>query len=261
MHAAHHQQRYELEYLPDNSGLNEFDVEGAEAGRPGALVRTLPGTGGLRLLTVVEQYEPCDIDTPLSRRDTGTGGTPALRLLRRLAMTVALVAIPSGTPVGTEGLPSPVVGKATGPVAGNAAGPAAGTAIRAPRLAEVPVPSVAPPSVARPVAAAIQTLAPARTPAPRLSTSQAAPRARTDLVSAPDPALIHQALASLNGPFMTFEQCEVRFASVARAVARCQGIENAATPGAPPPQPRRVEWTLAFDRTERRWLIVDSTSR
>ena len=60
MHSALHQPSSELDYLPDNSGLEEFDVEDGEArlSSPPARVRSFAGES--RLFSVIEQYEPCD---------------------------------------------------------------------------------------------------------------------------------------------------------------------------------------------------------
>jgi hypothetical protein len=80
-------------------------------------------------------------------------------------------------------------------------------------------------------------------------------------VSPPPLESLREAFASLNGPFMSFEHCEVRLAAADRAVARCQGVQQGSASGGSPPQPRRVEWTLQFDRAAQRWQMVDATAR
>ena len=74
-------------------------------------------------------------------------------------------------------------------------------------------------------------------------------------------ASLRKAFAGLDGPFMTFEHCEVRLASADRAVARCQGTRSEADSEDGSPRQRHVEWTLDFDRAEERWLIVDAAAR
>jgi hypothetical protein len=164
-----------------------------------------------------------------------------------------LVAIPSGTPVGSKGLPDPMTLSAA-PAAASAV-PAAAPATHPDQFLATPVVTRTPP----PTRAGNESGSNWK-PTPRPPASPASP-ARTDTMAAPEPASLHQALASLSGPFMTFEQCEVRFASAVRAIARCLGHHTDAAPGGSPSQPRRVEWTLDFDRAERRWLIVDATAR
>ena len=223
MHLARHQPPSELQYLPANTGLDEFDDEGGEVQRT---ARALQGPEELRLFTVVEQYEPWDIDTPLGREQSvGAGQGSPLRLLRRLAMTVALVAIPSGTPVETEGLPSPVI-VAVAPAAPSE--PLPPPPVEAPTLPPVPVP------------------APATTPEPP---------------APPSLESLREAFAGLNGPFMSFDHCQVRLASANRVVARCQGVQNEAAAEGSPPQPHRVEWTLEFNQAEQRWQMVDAAAR
>jgi hypothetical protein len=247
MHLARHHPAYELEYLPANLGLEEFDDESVEPRRPGRAVRALQGAEDRRLFTVVEQYEPCDIDTPLAReREADTRHRPSLRLLRRLAMTLVLVGIPSGTPVGTEGLPIPAP----------AIAPAA-------RTDQALSPSVtpAPPSAPVPALVPSEPVPSARERTPRSPARGEAPRARAEAVSPPPLESLREAFASLNGPFMSFEHCEVRLAAADRAVARCQGVQQGSASGGSPPQPRRVEWTLQFDRAAQRWQMVDATAR
>ena len=249
MYPARHHPAYELEYLPANSGLEEFDDENSEAEPPGPAVRALQGAGGSRLFTVVEQYEPSEIDTPLAgvhRIRAGHG--PAVRVARMLAMTVVLVAIPTGTPVVTEGLPDPVIATVV---------PAAPRDEALPSRAVTPIPPSAPvPTPATSEPPASDTNRPAPSPA-----KAEAPRARAETVSPPPLESLREAFASLNGPFMSFEHSEVRLASANRAVARCQGVQNEATPGESFPQPRRVEWTLEFDRADQRWRMVDAAAR
>jgi hypothetical protein len=250
MHPAHHHLPNELEYVPANSGLDEFDDESIETRPTGPAGRALQGREEPRVFTVftvVEQYEPCDIDTPLAPdRQIVTGRGSALRVLGRLAMTVVLVAIPSGAPVGTEGLPIPAP----------AIAPAA-------RTDQALSPSVtpAPPSALVPALVPSEPVPSARERTPRSPARGEAPRARAEAVSPPPLESLREAFASLNGPFMSFEHCEVRLAAADRAVARCQGVQQGSASGGSPPQPRRVEWTLQFDRAAQRWQMVDATAR
>jgi hypothetical protein len=253
MYPARHHPAYELEYVSANSGLDEFDDESGEAEQPGPAVRALQGVRESSVFTVVEQYEPSDIDTPPIREpgiDNGRG--PTLRLLRMLAMTVVLVAVPSRTPVGTEGLPGSAIATAARVARTDQAPPSSlvtSTPLSAPVSAPVPAPATSEPP-------ANVTNRPPPSPA-RVEV----PRARAETVSPPALESLREAFASLNGPFMSFEHCQVRLASADRAVARCQGIRNEAAPGESPPQARRVEWTLEFDRADQRWRMVDAAAR
>lgn len=239
MHSPHHQQPCALEYIPDSSGLEEFDAESGESRLPSPPARALPRTEEVRVFSVIEQYEPCD-GPWLSDVDTAllAGTRPRVRLLVRLAIAVVLVAIPSGTPVGTEGLPVP----------------SAAQSVHLVGTAQVPRPAVTP----APVAAEPEGV---RKRAPRPSADLPPPRAGTETASAVELASLRKAFASLDGPFMTFEHCEVRLASADRAVARCQGTRREADSGDGSPRQRHVEWTLDFDPAEQRWLIVDAAAR
>ena len=234
----------QVEVILAGSGLEEFDTENGEARRsrpPGPGVRDAEV---LRAFTVVEQYEPCGgaVDSAQQRPLTlpwsaGSGRRPARRLLARLAIAVALVAIPSESLVETEGLavPSTV---------------AVGTARMAQAL---------PPTVAVPAAVAMLPRPEQVQPQPQPASPR--PPTQTPAASAIQMASLRDTFASLNGPFMTFEHCEVRLASADRALARCQGTRNDADGGDASQSPRRVEWTLDFDRAGQRWVIVDSTAR
>lgn len=243
MHPAHYPPQ-EPEYLPANSALDEFDDEGIEAGPPAPTQRALPKSKDSRVFTVVEQYEPADIDTLIREQEVGFARRPGLRLLRRLAMTAVLVAIPSGTPVDTEGLPRPV----SASVAPAAQWPPASVETRT--LPSAPTSATSEPP-------AVDEAREPRSPERKVSR----PAVRAEVVSPPSLESLREAFAGLNGPFMSFEHCEVRLASADRAVARCQGVQNAAPPEGTPARPQRVEWTLEFDRTEQRWQMVDAAAR
>ena len=242
MYPPQHQRPSQMEFIPAGPGLEEFEVEGGQE---------------LRVFSVVEQYDLSiassrEPDWPVAPRRAGTsasrGGRRAGRLLTRLASAVVFVAIPSGTPVGTEKLPEPALAPPAHLLTATVEAPLAPVA--------TPPPAAAAPRGSRP---AEPRGGEQRVPRP--TTAPAVPEVRTEPASAPQLAALRQAFASLDGPFMTFEHCEVRLAAADRALARCLGTRTEADrAGASPPQ-RHVEWTLEFDRVQQRWLIVDAAGR
>ena len=249
-------QSCELDYLPYNSGLEEFDVEDGTTRPSSPHARAVSVPGQSRLFSVIEQYEAYDgLDASgadaarlyaLQRAPLKAAGRtrPVRRLMARLACAVVLVAIPSGTPVGTGVLP---------------ALPASPVAAEPVRLAE--------PAQAQPVPAVMPSQEQAepngvsrRVERPKAA-APAAPRALVEPAPALELARLRDALDTLNGLDITLEHCEVRLASTDRAVARCQGIRTEVDPGGASHRQRRVEWALDFDRAQERWLIVGESPR
>jgi hypothetical protein len=250
-------QSCELDYLPNNSGLEEFDVEDGTTRLSSPPARAVSVPGQSRLFSVIEQYEAYDgLDASggadaarlyaLQRAPLKAAGRtrPARRLMARLACAVVLVAIPSGTPVGTGVLP---------------ALPAPPVAAEPVRLAE-PVQAQPVPAVTPPPEQAEPNEVSRRAERPKAVTP-AAPRALVEPAPALELARLRDALDTLNGLDITLEHCEVRLASTDRAVARCQGIRTEVDPGGESQRQRPVEWTLGFDRAEGRWLIVSESPR
>lgn len=240
-----HLDRSALAYVVDDAaGLAEFDSESGAAislsrSRVPALLRDL-GT-----FSVVEQYEPADV--------VGwpeTSSVPPWWAAMKTASAAALVVVTTGTPLGTE-LPE------------------RGSPARIVETAQ-PISMAVPASTAAPVTAALAE--PKRRSRPATTSSKPAAQAPSEVRSEPpavppttppselELASLRRAFASLNGPFMTFEHCEVRLASPDRALARCQGTGSEAS-AANGLSRRRVEWTLDFDRASERWLIVDAAAR
>ena len=249
-------QSCELDYLPYNSGLEEFDVEDGTTRPSSPHARAVSVPGQSRLFSVIEQYEAYDgLDASgadaarlyaLQRAPLKAAGRtrPARRLMARLACAVVLVAIPSGTPVGTGVLP----------------------ALPAPPVAAEPV-RLAEPAQAQPVPAVMPSQEQAepngvsrRVERPQAA-APAAPRALVEPAPALELARLRDALDTLNGLDITLEHCEVRLPSSDRAVARCQGIRTEVAPGGASQRQRPVEWALDFDRAQERWLIVGESPR
>lgn len=242
MGPLNHPNTNELEYVVDDAaGLAEFDSESGAA--PG-LWRSPRGPAVLWEVgrrTVIEPYKPAELVSWPAASSVPSPWSAALKT----ASTAVLVMVTTGAPVDTERSER---GK---PV----------------RMVE----TVQPRSTAAPVTAVSATAVPAeprRQIKPAVTSSKPASQAPSEPRSDPPAARpsevqlasLRQAFASLNGPFMTFEHCEVRLASPDRAIARCQGRSDA-EPGSGAPAQRRVEWTLDFDRAAERWLIVDAAAR
>ena len=238
MHSALHQPSSQLEYLPDNSGLEEFDVEDGEREAvqsarpssrpsPGNLAssvssnNTNPATGQTRAALMparlyAPQRAPLKAAAELGQRGVCWRGSRC---------AVVLVAIPSGTPVGTEVLP---------------ALPAPPVAAEPVRLAEPaqahPVPGVMPtPEQAEPNGVS------SRAERPK-SATPAAPRARVEPAPALELARLREALATLNGLDITLEHCEVRLASSDSSGRSLPGHPHRGRSrrGVPAAAPRRV---------------------
>lgn len=235
MGPLNHPDTSELDHVVDDAaGLAEFDSESGAAislcrSRVPAVLRER-GT-----FSVVEQYEPADV-----AGWSETSSVPSWWAAMKTASAAILVVVTTGAPLGTE-LP-----ERASPV----------------RVAET----------AQPISTAVPVTAvpaePKRRSTPAATSSKPAVQASSEAPSEPpsappselELASLRRAFASLNGPFMTFEHCEVRLASPDRAVARCQGTASEA--GAANGSSRRhVEWTLDFDRAAERWLIVDAAAR
>lgn len=239
MGPLNHPDTSELDYVVDDAaGLAEFDSESGAAislcrSRVPAVLRER-GT-----FSVVEQYEPADVVGW-----SETSSVPSWWAAMKTASAAILVVVTTGTPLGTE-LPeraSPVrVAETAQPI--STAVPVAGVPAEPKRRGKPAATSSTP---------AVQ--APSEAPSAPPSAPPATPPSELELAS------LRRAFASLNGPFMTFEHCEVRLASPDRALARCQGTASEA--GAVNGSSRRhVEWTLDFDRAAERWLIVDAAAR
>ena len=233
MAALNHKHTSELEYVVDDAaGLGEFNSEG---GAVLSLSRSPRGPAVLQevgTLTVIEQYEPVDlVDWAV------TSSVAPWWAAMKTATAAVLVIVTTGAPLGTE-LPDP------------------GTPVRVVETVQPPAPTVPLTAVpAEPQRHRESGQRPPTIPAVAPSEAPSGPPSELELAS------LRKAFDSLNGPFMTFEHCEVRLASADRALARCQGTRSEAESGGESPPQRRVEWTLDFDRAGERWLIVDAAAR
>lgn len=230
MGLSHSETSFVLNDISDDVGLDEFDSEAERRAEPPEVRTAAAGSlrfapeEKLRIVPVIEQYGPADLDRfepprPLVPRWNRT----------RVAGVAILVAVFAALPVAMRGLPEP-----------RAAYP------EVPPVRTVEVRSAPPAAAIVPASAPLPN--PGRTVVGRQSANAKVSSFAAQSRAAFELNTIRQALASLEGQNVPLERCTARVAAYDRVVARC-GSE----PG--------EEWTLDFNRALDRWQVVGAPAR
>jgi hypothetical protein len=77
-----------------------------------------------------------------------------------------------------------------------------------------------------------------------------------------DTRALQRAFSTLSRQSLSFDHCQVNFATVDRATADCSGVlEYSRRVGDPTPQSRRLEWSIDLQRIGDDWVIARVNAR